>query len=329
MTTAKIPITIVTGFLGSGKTTLIRNLLTQGDADGTLVIVNEFGEVDIDHDLLEASSDDTILLANGCLCCTIRGNLVDTLNDVLAQREAKRLRTFDWVVVETSGVANPAYLIAFLFSDATIAARYRLAQVVTTCDAIAGADILARFAEAQDQIRVADRLLITKTDLADPAAIAKLTGGLRALNATAPIAQVIQGAIDPALLLTTAIPNLDQTSEGAAPAHDHADRFTATALIAGRPLSNVEIKALLDAVAAYAGPHLLRLKAVLACKERTEHAVIQASLMVTHPLEFVTAAAIHRQGAGQLVFITDGLAPAALIAALAPLGFEPSYRGPG
>jgi G3E family GTPase len=325
----RIPVTLVTGFLGSGKTTLIRQILTHPDAGGALVIVNEFGEVGIDHDLLEASSDDTILLANGCLCCTIRGNLVDTLNDVLAQQRQNRLRAFDRVVVETSGVADPAYLSAFLFSDPTIAQRFRLAQIIVTCDAVAGAAALDRFPESRAQARVADRLLITKSDLAEPSAMAALEAKLRTLNPVAPITPVVQGAFDPGLFLASTGAEAQPGAGDARHHHDHTDRFQATTLTAAHPLTDAEIQELMEQIATFAGPHLLRLKGVIERATGDGLVVIQASMMVTHPPEYLPRQSIHQDGCGSLVIITEGASPTALVVALAPLGLAPSYRGPG
>lgn len=316
----RIPITLVTGFLGSGKTTLIRHVLSQPGFDGALVIVNEFGEVGVDHDLLEASSDDTILLANGCLCCTIRGNLVDTLQDVLKQRDQKRLRAFDRVIVETSGVADPAPLTAFLFSDPTIAANFRLAQTLTACDALAGSATLDRFPESRSQARVADRILITKQDLAEDGAA--LEAKLRALNPLAPITPVSHGALDPALFLA---PGADFAPVPHAHHHDHADRFSTTILTAERPLTDPEIEKLIQAVAAWAGPHLLRLKGIIPRADREDCVLIQASLMVVHPPEHLAGGG---PSCGRLMLITEDKNPDLLIATLAPLGII-SYRGPG
>ena len=214
---------------GSSKTTLIARLLTRTGNAGTLVVVNEFGEVGIDHDLLEASSDDTILLANGCLCCTIRGILVDTLLDVQAKVAEGRLRAFDRVVVETSGVADPAMLLGFLLGEAAMMARYRLDGVVATIDALAGTAILARHPEAAMQVRVADRLLLTKTDLAAPDGIAAVTATLRALNPAAPLNATVRGDIEAA-----ALPGIASAERGvAASCGDRTKRMTMAAMQIG------------------------------------------------------------------------------------------------
>lgn len=323
---SRIPVTLVTGFLGSGKTTLIAHLLNQPGLAGTLVVVNEFGEVGIDHDLLEASSDDTILLANGCLCCTIRGNLVDTLLDVQAQVADGRLREFDRVVVETSGVADPAPLLGFLLADAAVMARYRLEQVITTIDAVSGAQALAQHPEADHQARVADRLLLTKTDLASPTATAALAARLRGLNPVAPILPVIQGQVAAASLLGAGMPQEAAPPCGpgcADPAHDHAhhhhaERFSATVLHAARPLEEADIARIEALLRAWAGPQLLRLKGILKLRDGRV-AILQAAMMVVHPAEFQAGS---NHAAGRMVLIAEGAVPAPLLQALDILGLR-------
>jgi len=320
----KIPVTLVTGFLGSGKTTLVAHLLAQPGMAGTLVVVNEFGEVGIDHDLLEASSDDTILLANGCLCCTIRGNLVDTLLDVLAQRDDGRLRDFDRVVVETSGVADPPPLIGFLLSQQAVTDRYALAGVVTTVDALAGPDTLARQREAASQVAVADLLLLTKSDLVPPDRADAIEAFLHAVNPSATVRRVLHGVLDaPTLLgLSGAAhahgPCCDHAHEDGHEHHhaeDHTARFRTTLFRATRPLDEAEVAPLLAALRAVAGPALLRLKGFVPLRDG--HLVIQGAMMVVHDAARGVGPA---PGGGRLVAITEGEAPPALAAALAPYG---------
>ena len=316
---SRIPITLVTGFLGSGKTTLIARVLREPWLAGTLVIVNEFGEVGIDHDLIEASSDDTILLANGCLCCTIRGNLVDTLLDARGQVAEGRLRAFDRVIVETSGVADPAPLLGFLLGTEPVMRHYRLETVITTCDCVTGTETLASHPEAANQARVADRLIVTKSDLVPAEALAQFTALLRRLNPTAQIWPVVQGEIDASTLLrsdteteTRAAPPLDVVE-----AQDHAARFTATVLTATRPVSTTELAEIDKCVRRYAGPHLLRLKGILPLQGGGRHAVLQAAMIIVHRPEIRAGMP---PGLGRLVLITDSAKPDMLISALAPFG---------
>jgi G3E family GTPase len=189
----KIPVTLVTGFLGSGKTTLLSRLLAHPDMGETAVIVNELGEVGIDHHLLRRVDERTVLLPSGCLCCALRGDLADELRDLVARRDAGDIPPFRRVVVETTGLANPAPIISTLLSEPLVKHHYRLEAVVTTVDAQHG----LRHRESVTQAAAADRLVVTKTDVADPAAV---TARLRRLNPAAPILESAFGDVAPSAL---------------------------------------------------------------------------------------------------------------------------------
>src|SRR5687768_12582002 len=163
----RTPVTLLTGFLGSGKTTLLNRALRDPTMANTAVVINEFGEVGLDH-LLAAQSDDTIMvLENGCLCCTVFGDLVTTLNNLYHSREDGTIPRFDHVVIETSGLADPSPLIQAFLSDPTLAGLYRIASVVATVDAVNGPGTLDQHAESVRQVALADHILITKLDLVD------------------------------------------------------------------------------------------------------------------------------------------------------------------
>ncbi|MBM3525314.1 MAG: GTP-binding protein [Alphaproteobacteria bacterium] len=321
MSGPRIPVSLVTGFLGSGKTTLIARLLRRPGFESTLVIVNEFGEVGIDHDLLEASSDDTILLANGCLCCTIRGNLVDTLDDLGAQQAQGRLRAFDRVVVETSGIADPAPVLGFVFGVPRIAARFRPGRVVTTCDAVAGPVVLARHAEAVSQVAQADLLLLTKGDLAAPVAVDALMTRLRAINADAPIRRSIHGdGLDGDDLAPAAETHRDVPSRVAPPSADHTHRYRTLVLEARRPLMSHELDRLVASIRDHADPSLLRLKGLVALADGEGCGVIQAAPGIVHPPVVIAAPAPRP---GQLVMIADAPLAPSLLDALAAFDVAP------
>jgi G3E family GTPase len=185
-----IPVSLVTGFLGSGKTTLVSRLLQHPDMGETAVIVNELGEVGIDHHLLRRVDERTVLLPSGCLCCALRGDLADELRDLLARRDAGEIPSFQRVVVETTGLANPAPIVSTLLSEPLVRHHYRLEAVVTTVDAQHG----LRHDESVAQAAAADRLVVTKGDLADPGPV---TARLRRLNPAAPIVESVFGDVEP------------------------------------------------------------------------------------------------------------------------------------
>ena len=212
------PVTILTGFLGSGKTTLLNRALRDPAMANTAVVINEFGEVGLDH-LLAARSDDTIMvLENGCLCCTVFGDLVATLNNLYHAREDGAVSRFDHVVIETSGLADPSPLIQAFLSDPTLAGLYRIGTVVATVDAVNGPGTLDRHIESVRQAALADRILITKLDLLGAAeakaAEAALTARLRRLNPAARISRMDDPALDIGGLLRDA--GLDPGGAGAA-----------------------------------------------------------------------------------------------------------------
>src|SRR5499433_1481617 len=195
-----IPATLLTGFLGSGKTTVLNHVLKKPDMAATAVIVNEFGEIGLDHLLVERSSEDVVLLNSGCLCCTVRNDIVDTLTSLFVDRAKRKVPWFTRVVIETTGLADPAPILHTLMTEPIVAARYMLDGVVATVDLVNGAATLDRQPEAVKQAAVADRLLLTKFDLAQPAAQQRLEARLALLNPSAPVLPVAQGDVDPTLL---------------------------------------------------------------------------------------------------------------------------------
>ncbi len=201
-----IPISLLTGFLGSGKTTLLNYLVAQPELKDTLVIINEFGEIGLDHLLVAHSQDDVVVeMSSGCLCCTIRGDLKKTLKDITWRFAEGGQRKFNRVIIETTGLASPVPILHTLMTDNFIASRYRLDGVVTTIDAVNGMDTLDRYTEAVQQAAVADRLLLTKTDLADSTALAALQARLKVLNPAATQVLSRQGQVAPQALLNAGL----------------------------------------------------------------------------------------------------------------------------
>jgi G3E family GTPase len=307
---------VLTGFLGSGKTTLLGHLLRQPGFSRTAVIINEFGEIGLDHELIAASEDSVIALQTGCLCCKIRNDLATTLHDLLQRRDDGRIATFDRVVIETSGLADPAPILQTLMTDAAIAGRIVLGGVVTTVDAVNGTDTLDREEISVKQVAVADRLILTKTDLAGPARPA-LMGRLEALNATAPVVAVRHGEIDPRSLFgghlydsLTRSRDVQAWLGPEAPAHAHThdhqgiDTF---AIVRRDPVQAVALTLFLEALAEHCGADLLRLKGIVDVLESPDQpAVIHGVQHVFHPPSWLPGWPSDDRRS-RIVFITRGI----------------------
>ncbi len=224
----RVPVSVITGFLGSGKTTLLNRLVRHpGMADAAL-IVNEFGEIGIDHALVDSSFENTVVMDSGCICCSIRGDLIDTVGDLFANVAQGRLPPFSRIVIETTGLADPVPIVQALIGEPVITERCRLDSLVTTVDAQNGARQMDEHEEAVRQAAVADIALITKTDLVPPDVVRSLAHRLARLNPGLPIHLVQHGEIDPALLFdgaTRAVERIAAMGNDApadeAHAHDH------------------------------------------------------------------------------------------------------------
>jgi G3E family GTPase len=319
----RIPVTLLTGFLGSGKTTLLNSWLRSPELADAAVIVNEFGEVGIDHALIASSNDNTIELSTGCLCCTVRGDLVDTMRELIVRREKGEVRAFDRVIIETTGLADPAPVIQALMTF-PVSRRFRLRQVVTTVDAANGASTLRQHPEAVKQVAVADEIVVTKTDL-DRGAVAPLGEQVAALN---PGARVHRSAPDrvPALSELSTIDIYDPATKIADVAdwlkadehghghnhhhpHDinrHSADIGSFVLHFDQPLHWEHVANWLDALVIGHGNDLLRVKGILDIAGRDRPIVVQAVQNLFHP-PFELGA--WPQGARQsrIVFITRGL----------------------
>jgi len=292
---SRTPVTLLTGFLGSGKTTVLNHVLKRPEMAATAVIVNEFGEIGIDHLLVEKATDDVVLLQSGCLCCTVRGDIAETLVNLFVDRAKGRIPGFERVVIETTGLADPAPILHALMSDPIVAERYMVDGVVTTVDAVNGGDTLDRQIEAVKQAAVADRLLLTKCDLASPQARRELEARLAALNPGAPIIEVNGGAVDPAFLFNLGLfdPNtktvevrrwlgeevgVDEHDEhGHHHGHDvnrHDAHISSFCITRDRPVSWTALSGWLDALASMRGADLLRVKAIVAIEERPGQPVV-------------------------------------------------------
>ena len=189
----RIPVTLLTGFLGAGKTTLLNALLNDASSGRIAVIVNEFGEAGLDHDLMETTSDDVVLMKSGCLCCTVRGELAETMASLLNRRHVGEL-AFDRVVIETTGLADPGPILQTMLVDRSLAQAARVDGVVTLADAANGPATLDAQFEAVSQVAMADLIVISKADLVDPTQVVMFEERLRGLNPTARITHAVKGA---------------------------------------------------------------------------------------------------------------------------------------
>ncbi len=197
----RIPVSLITGFLGSGKTTLISKLVRHSDMNKVAVIINEVGEIGIDHDLVSMSSENISLLANGCICCSVRTDLQETLRDLFTQRRSGVIPEFDRVMIETTGLADPAPVIQTLMSDTLLGAQFRLDGMITLIDAFHGLQLLKTETIANKQIAIADCILITKTDLVNKVSLEELRGSIEQLQPLAEIYLSLNGEISPKQLI--------------------------------------------------------------------------------------------------------------------------------
>lgn len=297
-----IPICVLTGFLGSGKTTLLSALLRHRAMARSAVIINEFGAVGLDHLLVERSDDDIVQLNSGCVCCTIRGDLVRTIGDLIERRRRGAVLDFERIVIETTGLADPVPILQALMTDPALAGNVVLDRVVTIVDAVNGARTLELYDEAARQVALADRLVVTKTDLADPAA-SGLPGRFRALNPAAPVLTAVQGDIDPAALFGAG-GRLAKTADARAwlaadapPAHGHGHDVSrhgadirAHSFRRAQPIHAVALTLYLEILAEHCGANLLRLKGLVNLAQSPDRpAVIHGVQHVLHPIEWLDA----------------------------------------
>jgi G3E family GTPase len=301
------PVTLLTGFLGSGKTTLLRRLLADPALGDTAVIINELGEIGIDHLLVERLDDQMVLLKSGCVCCTVRGELASAIRDLHSRRDRGMIPPFRRLMIESTGLADPFPVLSTLKADPVLRHHFRAAGVVTTVDAVNGMLQLERYIESVRQVAIADVIVLTKTDLAEAPATARLVERLGAINPTAPLLSAAE-TLDTAVLLqagsSAGFKAIEEPAVGMA-AHRGVSAFS---IIVDEPLDWTAFGIWLTMLLNRHGERILRVKGILALAGEERPVVV-------HGVQHLVHAPTHlghwpdEDRRSRLVFIVEGLEP--------------------
>jgi G3E family GTPase len=298
----RVPVTVITGFLGVGKTTLLKRFLGTQEGRGTAVVVNEFGAIGIDDALIRGSADKTVLLGNGCLCCITRSDLQQALRRMVVERERGEIPNFRRIVIETSGLADPSPILQTFSTDRALGEVFNIEVVITVIDAETGSDTLARSPEARKQVILADRLVVTKTDIAGDGAVQTLTAQLRKLNSRAEIVQAVNGELDPTRLTEAA----NDTRNAFVAEAAHSDGIGSFVWNETTPMPWTVFSRSMETLMTLRGPDLLRVKGFLDVVGCRGPVVVQFVQHLAHPpVELTGWPDDNRQS--RVVFITRSI----------------------
>jgi G3E family GTPase len=301
-----VPVTILTGFLGAGKTTLVRKFLETPEGQGTALIVNEFGSVGIDDALLRTSTDEVTLLGNGCVCCNTRSDLQIALRRLVADRDRGKIPHFGRVLIETSGLADISPILQTFSTDRALGGEFAIEVVLTLVDAVTGLRNLDKAPEARKQAILADRLVITKIDLADKRTRDRLAAKLKKLNPRAAIDMALDGDIDPNHLIESGQDATAPRRTGFVAEASHSDGIASFVIREKEPLDWPVFQRALDTLVSLRGPDLLRIKGLLNLKGSKGPVVFQAVQHLIHP-PVELADWPDKDRSSRLVFITHGV----------------------
>lgn len=316
----KVPVSVIAGFLGSGKTTLLNRLIQHPGMSDAALIVNEFGEIGIDHALVDSALENAVVMDSGCLCCTIRGDLIDTISELFARVEAGDLPRFSKILIEPTGLADPGPIIHALDQMDAMGLPCARDAIVTMVDGQQGARQLDEHEEAARQIAVADIAILTKTDLADDGAVEGLMQRIDALNPGVPIRTAIHGEIDPSELFllasrsATIVPGPAPSDQAHGHTHDHAhtsdrhrhDKIQAHAISTAQKLDWDRLRTFLETVFSLRGEAFLRVKGIVWLEDADDPVLIQGVGNAFSPPKRLDRDP-DGEGLSRLVFIHDGL----------------------
>jgi G3E family GTPase len=329
MTQEKTPVTILTGFLGSGKTSLLQRVLAAPGMADTAVIINEAGEMGLDHLLVEAVEEQVVEMPSGCLCCVRRLDIVTTVRGLIERRDRGEIRAFSRIVIETSGLADPAPILYTLAADPMLGHELSFRAVVTLVDAVAGAGTLRRHPEAASQVAVADRILITKTDVTAPETA--LLDAIDGLNAWAERI-MLPGEQDLGALLFGAVPGVASrrrfSAQAVSPQAAHTAGITTLSVVLTQPLTRLDLAKSLGRLASERGEDLLRVKGLVAFTDRPGHvAIIHAVQHTIYRPEWRDRWP-DDDTRSRLVFVVRNIAPEVIMAhfaSAAPILWTPDF----